>query len=580
MWFALISSCGLCVSAQEPQQQPDAAPATQHQTPVATVHGVVRNIASGAPLPRALVRVSGDANTGALTDGEGRFEIFDVPVGAQEFEVIKPGFVDELAQLAGASSRIESRNFAHNAIVELEMPDLVFAMTPTNAIRGQILLSTGEPAEGIGVSLLKQTVQNGRASWATQTHVTTNSEGAYRFGSLTDGTYVVVTDPAMDTESPAALIANGGAAKESRGGYASQFYSQAHDLAGAARIQLQGGTTAEADLSLTLEPFHSVTASLLLPAEVQPRQSAPGTPGVNYGTIITDSEGHQLPYTAQYDQAAHTMQAWLPDGSYTLLASAAVPRTARSGNGPPSVFIDRPSFAGSVDFSVAGRWIGNLRIPLAEARPTPVEVNLVRSNAASSQSSTQVVLTITQSAGSPGDIIPSVYAEGRIDAALKMTYSPPGQYWVDTNLTGKQVCESSLTAGGVNLALEPLTIGSGGSTPPVSLTLRDDCASLTLNLPAALSTHTAGEEPFLTVYVVPDFDSTVDVIPETLRPSTGGAITLHALTPGSYHVYSFDKPMALAYRNKDVLSALADHAQPVELSPGSTASLVLEVPKS
>jgi hypothetical protein len=45
-------------------------------------------------------------------------------------------------------------------------------------------------------------------------------------------------------------------------------------------------------------------------------------------------------------------------------------------------------------------------------------------------------------------------------------------------------------------------------------------------------------------------------------------------------VYSFDKPMTLAYHNKDVLAALADHAQPVELSSGATASVVLEVPKS
>jgi hypothetical protein len=544
----------------------------------------VRNIASGVPLPRALVHISGDANAGALTDGDGRFEIHGVPLGPQGLVVIKPGFIDQLAEFAGSSSYIESREFAHNVIVEAEMPDVVFAMTPMNAIRGQILLSTGEPGEGIGVSLLKETIERGRAYWQAANHDTTNADGVFRFGSLPDGTYAVFTDPAMDTESGAGIVAKGSAASVARGGYASQFYTRARDLVGAARIQLQGGTTAEADLSLTLEPFHAVTATVLFPGATQPREGVPGVPPVNYSTTITDSLGHELPYRALYDETTHTVQASLPDGTYALLVTATTTRTVQATRGPVSFAGDRASFAGSVDFSVAGHAIANLRVPLAEVRPNPVEVNLTRTNTASSQSGSQpaanVILTLTQTGGSTGDGITSMYAQGRIDSPLRMTYAPPGQYWLHANLPDKQVCESSVTAGASNLAREPLTVGAGGATATVNLSLRDDCANLTLSLPALLAAQTAGEEPFLTVYVVPDFDSTADVIPQTLRASTGGRVTIHGLTPGGYHVYSFNKPMTLAYHNKDVLAALADHAQPVELSSGATASLVLEVPKS
>jgi hypothetical protein len=82
-------------------------------------------------------------------------------------------------------------------------------------------------------------------------------------------------------------------------------------------------------------------------------------------------------------------------------------------------------------------------------------------------------------------------------------------------------------------------------------------------------------EPFYTVYVVPEFASTEDVVPQTLRPSTGGRVTLSGLTPGNYHVYAFDHPVALEYRNPAVLAGL--QGQAITISPGETSDLVVEV---
>ena len=53
------------------------------------------------------------------------------------------------------------------------------------------------------------------------------------------------------------------------------------------------------------------------------------------------------------------------------------------------------------------------------------------------------------------------------------------------------------------------------------------------------------------MYAVPDFDSTSEVQPVTLRASTGGTVTLSGLTPGNYHVYTFAGDVELAYRNRD-----------------------------
>ena len=579
-WVALLPA----QDAQPPTDTPQQ-PSQPQTTSLATVHGVVRNAVSGSPLPRALVRIDGDANNGALTDGDGRFEIPGVPVGPQEFSVIKPGYIDEPASVALAGSLPSAWEFGHNVIVEAEMPDVVFMMSPVNAIRGQISLSTGEPAQGIGVTLLRQRIQGGRVVWQMETHSSTNADGVYRFGSLADGLYVVHTDLAMESELGTTFVESGGGANVARSGYAARFYPEARDLNGAARIQLHGGETAEADVSLALEPFHPVTATVLFPGGRTPPEDEPGLPRIGYSATVTDQQGHQLFYPAQYDPSRHTVQALLPDGAYSLLITAFSPRELRGVHGTIVAYPNAASFVGSTDFSVAGRAIGNLRAPLAAVRGSPVQVNLTRSGTVGTQPdrATQrqetVTLTLTDATGSTGDGMVVAYAEGPISGPLNTNYTQPGSYWVHTTLHDPSVCEGSLMAGGANLGHEPLLLGLTGPTEPLSLNLRDDCASLTLTLPAVLTAQTAGEEPFYTVYVVPDFDSTADFYPETLRASTGGRVTLHGLTPGSYHVYSFDKPAALAYHNKDALAALPNPGQEIELAPGATANLVVEALK-
>jgi len=150
---------------------------------------------------------------------------------------------------------------------------------------------------------------------------------------------------------------------------------------------------------------------------------------------------------------------------------------------------------------------------------------------------------------------------------------------VHTNIPQKTLCEASFTAGGASLAREPLVLSLVGTASPLTLTLRDDCASLKISLPNEADVEQAGDEPYYTVYVVPDFDSTTDITPVVLRPSSGGSLTLDGLTPGSYHVYAFDSQVQLEYRNPEAMAAVANHAQSITLDAGMTSSLVVEAPR-
>src|ERR1700761_407577 len=84
------------------------------------------------------------------------------------------------------------------------------------------------------------------------------------------------------------------AEKWARCGYPSQFYPDARDLAGAAKLQLQGGGETDANLVLTLEPFHSVSATAYPPGDGGLGGDRPG----GLSAVVTDGQGHQLPYAA------------------------------------------------------------------------------------------------------------------------------------------------------------------------------------------------------------------------------------------------------------------------------------------
>ena len=578
----------LTAATPAPAQEYNPQPASSNAPtgPLTTLHGVVLNAATGLPLPRALVQVEGDANTGALTDGEGRFEIPGLPVGPQTVQVVKPGFLDQAFFPGGASSWGPGAGANHSIQVAAEMPDLIFTMTPTNAIRGRILLSTGDAAEGIGVTLVMRTVEEGRASWKAVSTVKTNSEGAFRFARLGNGDYAIYTEPAMDSVLAALLAANGKESLIARSGFPSQFYSDARELTGAVKFHLAGGQEAEANLSLTLQPFHAVTAQAILPSGRSYGDQNPGWVGMNLTAQVLNAQGHSLPYNAEYTPETRELRAFLPDGSYSFSVTATFSRFTASttGNNSFTPTMDAAPLSGHVEFSVAGHDVSKLRIPLLPQRANPLQVTVAHSGAhtasgnSSSGESGAIVVTLSQAGESLSNDMVSLYAEGAAPGTLQTTFTPSGSYWAHTTISQHGLCLASFTAGGANLATEPLVVGTAGVTAPLDLALRDDCAQLTLVLPTAGAAPASGEELWYTVYVVPDFDSTENIVPHTLRPSSGGSYTVEGLTPGSYHIYTFVAPLVMEHHNPAALAALPMPGQAVTLSPGASSSLVLEVP--
>lgn len=568
LWILIAASAAIAAQEQtlgpeqEPQDQQQAAqPSTLDRT-LATLHGVVRNAATGEGVPRALVRIEGDANTGVLADGDGRFEIANIPVGPQVVEVRKPGFRDA-AGGSGDAAQANQQSSTHSVLVAAEMPDVVFTLAPAGAIRGQVELSTGDAAEAITVNLAQRTVQDGRFVWRQAGTTRTRSDGSYRLGLLADGDYVVYTEPSMESDLDGAP---GGVGQ--RWGYAGVYYADAREPAGASRIHVANGQETQANLTLTLEPFHTVTAMVAFPPGISAARVGPGL-----SASVMDNAGRQFAYRVQYDHESRSVQTDLPDGIYTLFLLSTPPPAGRAGVGNRSAEV----LAGSVDVTVAGHAVPNLRVALSAPRPNPVQLT-VRHNASSPLHAEPITVIVGRADGWVDDNIIIDFANGAVPGPLETEYLRPGNYWVHSQIR-IGFCEAAFTAGGANLAREPVVMGLGGSAAPMDLTVRDDCASLQLSLPETQATIAAGEEPFFTVYAVPDFDSTANVQPVTLRASTGGTFTLDGLTPGNYHVYTFAGAVQLAYRNREALAALKNAGQPITLGPGAAANLVVEAPQ-
>jgi hypothetical protein len=591
--FALLLLAPWFAASQEPAPQPSedsqqTPPAVSSDKPV-NVGGAVRNAATGEPLPRVLVRIEGDADAGVLTDGEGRFEIPAVPPGPQTFRLLKPGFRDR--PYATEEADDQSDGPAHNVLVATGMPDLNFSLTPNGAIHGSVELSTGDAAQDIPVVLAKQVVRNGRAVWAQSANARTNGDGSYRFAGLPEGVYAVYTQPVLESEPAVDLVAAGSAGSVLQNGYPSVFFPDAHDFSSAMRIRLAIGEQAQANLQLTLEPFQTVTATAWFPDGhlFAPKQgSESGADSSFVSASVLDAAGRRLTYTGQFDGATHTVQTALPDGVYTLQINVASnDPNARGGDGAAKSGRKPTSYTGFAEFSVEGHAVTNLRIPLSTLPNRPVHLRLAQAAMRPPQSSASprqgLHSTVTISAIDAGETPAADRAESATSEAsgpeqLDLNGAGSGPLWIDVQLNDRSLCVDTFTAGGINLAREPLNLNPSATPPPMELTLRSDCASLTLSLPPALSAFLPGEEPFYTVYVVPDFDTTADIAPMNIHPSSGAMLTVDGLTPGNYHVYAFDWPVRLEYRNPAVLAALPVRGQEVELAPGSSASLVLEVP--
>lgn len=524
--------------------------------PTYAVQGTIVNAQTNQPIGRAEVILNNEH--AVLTSAEGRFEFDQIPMGDYQVSIEKPGYIS-IGYAMGASfgRRLASRPRPGRRIrVGPKMPELTFRLVPCGSIRGQVSLSTSDPADRIRVIAYQRVLRNGLTRWEMAGSATTNSEGVFHLGDVVPGNYILLTEPSPDR--PAGL----------RGavtwGYPSSYYPGVTDSAAAGVLAIAMGQNVEADFALTRQAFYPLTAQVLA--------VDPGSPG---GFRILDTSGRTTNLRAGYDARDQTVHANVPNGAWVLRAQGG-----------------RDRLFGQTAFQVANRPV-NTAITIL---PIPKLHVTIRREFTSSPETPQEPAGMARAGPGVNLQLEDMALFGR-GGIMRMEYEPnrdpfsettrgtieamPGRYWVEVvNAWSSYV--SSITSGQTDLAGNPLVITSNNSNAPIEVVLRNDAGTIKAQFsaqagdaPRIVSSFQVGEVPQIYVYAIPLFPTAAMVAATSW--ASDGEVTLPNLAPGSYRVIACDSEQEIDFHTPEGLAAWDGKGRVVNVDPGATATVQLDV---
>jgi hypothetical protein len=548
-WRSLVRPLVLLIACPTFLLAQDSAPAP------ATIHGTVLNSITREPIARALVTSQNDSYA-ALTDDQGHFS-FNLPTSSsssffESFHAGKPGYLDDEGSNVGTGGSPAGA------------PDLVFTLVPESLIVGRVVLPSAGSFDRINVELYRRAVNEGRAQWFPTGSERARSNGEFRFSGLAAGTYKIFTSELLDRDP----LTSSNDPDAQQFGYPPAYFPTASDFSSAAPITLAAGQTFEAELTPTLHPYFPIKISL-------PNVQA-GT-GVNVSVAAANHRGPG--FSLGYNGQTQAIEGMLPSGSYSVEAVSYGPTTA----------------SGVLSITVRDAPLLTPTLLLLPSQSIPV--NLKEEFTAADKKNAANVSVVTRIGGSSGvnimrgvssinvrlvpadNFSPAGGAQldrtGSGDASLRLTGVIPGVYWLRIYGSGYP---ASATSGGVDLLLNPLVVGPGGSSPPIDITMRDDTAEIdgTVEDSASNRKMRSGAP---TVYCVPLPDSPGSPQQASMQISQED-VQFHcqSLAPGSYRVLAFEHSQPeFEYRDAEAMRPYESKGPVVRVAGGQKESVRISV---
>ena len=531
-----------------------------------TLQGVVVNSVTGRPIPRALVQIPLTPQKALLTGAEGEFSFNNVSPGNVVITVSKPGF------FAPGSTDSRGSFSQRTTSVGPDTGRLVLKLIPEAVIFGQVTGPDEEPVEGARIEVLASRMVHGQQELipahrrrmgfgpAFLPWVRTDEDGNFRLSGLPPGNYyVLVNTTNLPRRGPDALaFAPGSSGKESTTYPAVVYHPGVTDFDSATPILLAAGQHLELDFSLKKVPAFKISGTL----SAGPEWKQVGPP------MLVEEDDQHLFTPDAFDAELRTFEfKSVPAGTYTLRLSGS-DQNGISLAAYRKLNVDGP--AAGLKLALPGFQDIPVIVHKEFSKPLPAAHCTTTSHNGESHISdctdyppVMINLLSAQSHRSGGGV---GFGPQPDPNNLKLQSVMPGRYRVRAFARfGGYI--ASLRCGSMDLLRDELVVPEEGGVPPIEVTLRDDSASVKLQL------RSDGSAKSVWAVLVPDLFS---LDPVVLNVTSGTDRDYGGLPPGDYKVFAFDSMEGINPSDPESLAKYADKATRITLTANGSTTVALD----
>jgi hypothetical protein len=533
--------------------------ATSSTTDPVTVSGQVINSATGAPVPRALVRLNARA---MLTDHEGKFR-FEQVTGLQvsqnaatmvNLQVTKPGFFQ-------SSDPMDPMNQSYS--LDQNKSPVVVRLYPEALITGTVTGPDGEPLAHVGVQARRSVYDEAGHRWMPLGNGQTNVHGDFR-----------ITVPAGDYRFEIRYVPRNAGGSEavmpvsipaSSGGNTSEL------------IHLRSGEEQHFDLRPAVRKTYAVPVNIESAGErgfpsITARAS--NGPSFNIGVTQNRGSGHgtiSLPI-GTYSLSARTqnqdgMEVAETRVTVTGAASEAetagvtlrfvpIPAIPVELSIDPSATSDNTSGAGSYQAGSSQITVrtggSSIQMPISSSTqnvPTAQQFGLMLQRVDQEDDDGMTMVGLAQRRDGPASFM-----------------APPGTYRLAARGQNRWYIRSA-SFGTSDLISENLVVAAGTSSATIHLVVTNQTGSLQ----GAVKLN--GQPVSSWVYLISTAPSFSPVI--TVHSNSSGTFSNPYLPPGTYRTVAFEHRHAGDFSDPAALDAYSMYVQSVTITAGNQSTLSL-----
>jgi hypothetical protein len=533
------------------QQRTPPRDATVEKKGTAIVRGKIVN-AEGRPLRRVQLRLSGEAipeGRTASTNGQGRFEITELPAGRYTLNASRAGYL--------GLSYGQSRPGEQGRPIELAdaqvFPNADFTLQHTALISGHIFDEAGEPLAGANVLTLQMRFFNGRRRLTpVRGSAVTDDTGQFRLSGLEPGEYYVQASSRETWE--------GDPPEKQMLGFMPTYYPASPNPTEAQRVRVRAGQEVSAiDIGLIPGKVGKISGTVF---------NSQGAPLAGENVSLSfeiRGENFMMMSGGQSTKVN-------PDGTFTFrnVAPAEYHLNVRTAATP-----DRPAEAANVIVSVVGGDVEGLaivtsgtgavtgRVVVEGDTPLPAPLSKLSVRALPVERDTAVSMAGIPDNGRVRD--DGTFELKSIVGQVRLTVTPLADGWairqIDHN--GRDFTSQPFETSGQTL--EGFVITLTNRFPTVTGTLHDARGNAVLEGSALVFP----EDPALWLE---DLRAV-----RIARVDQSGVFTIKGLRPGKYLGVAVTSAINNQWNDPEYIESLREAAKPITLEEGETKRIDLVV---